>query len=254
MSGLSDTHFHFTDPPYISCPDKIFSRLAEQKIHTVLVPAYSLQSCREIRQLQALYPELPVAIGIHPCYLTPDLVLTRELTVFLNHMHVSAIGEIGLDKRPGSPAMEIQEPFFYEQLTLAAQWNLPIIIHCVKAHHRCVMMLKSFFKETPLDGVIHRISCSRETAGDYLDLGLYIGIGPDIFDTRRNRLHALARWVPDDRIILETDAPYARKPDGSVCHPWDLPTVLEHLASLRHMPVNDLESKIIENTFSLFGI
>jgi TatD DNase family protein len=254
MSGLSDTHFHFTDPPYISCPDQVFSRLIDHNIQNVLVPAYSLQSCRQIEKLQTLYPELPVAIGIHPRYLTSDLSITRELPIFLDLVNVSAIGEIGLDNRPGSPAKEIQESSFYEQLHLAAQWNLPIIIHCVKAHHRCVAMLKSFFRTSQLEGVIHRISCSREIAGDYLDLGLHAGFGPDLFDTRRHHLHALARWVPDDRILLETDAPYGKHPDGHLCHPWDLRTVLAHLASLRNISADDLESKIIRNTFNLFGI
>ncbi|MGB3976636.1 MAG: TatD family hydrolase [bacterium] len=254
MARLSDTHFHFTDRPYISCPERVFHLMANHRIHTALVPAYNLESCQRIIALKTTYPSLPVAIGIHPLHLPQNTPITRELIDIYNKIPVSAIGEIGLDKRPGAPALDAQEKAFHEQLILAANWELPVIIHCVRAHDRCLQILKSFFKTKPLKGVIHRISCSIEIAQEYLDLGLYVGLGPDLFDQRRHRLQTLASGVPTDRIVLETDAPYGKNRDGTICNPWEIYDVLDILASLRKISEADLEQIIIQNTFNLLGI
>ena len=132
-----------------------------------------------------------------------------------------------------------------------------MIIHCVHAHVPCLDVLRGFFGRyvdgDPSPGVIHRVSCSAEIAALYAELGFCFSLGPDIFDVKRTRLQKLVRWIPLERILLETDAPYARKRDLSVCHPWELTLVLEYLAEIREIPAAELAEIIAGNTHRLFG-
>ncbi len=254
MMGLTDTHFHFTDQPYVTNPEQVFELLADHNVQKAIVPTYNLESCQKLVELKTTYSSLPVAIGIHPLHLSESIQIRHELSSVYDKIQVSAVGEIGLDKRLGVQALKIQERAFTEQLDLAAEWNLPLIIHCVKAHGRCLQILKPFLKTKPLKGVIHRVSCSIEVAKEYYDLGLYFGLGPDLFNQKRSRLQALASWIPANRIVLETDAPYGKNRDGSICNPWDIYEVLESLAALRKIPAKELEQTIIQNTYDCFGI
>ncbi len=101
--------------------------------------------------------------------------------------------------------------------------------------------------------MIHRVSCSAEVARSYLEMGFYFGLGPDLFDTRRTRLIRLASWIPETHILLETDSPYSRKRDLSVCDPWELPEVLKCLSEIRGTPVEHLAQVIARNNETLFG-
>ena len=91
-------------------------------------------------------------------------------------------------------------------------------------------------------------------ANKYLDWGLYFSFGPDIFNPDRKKLRKLAEFIPENRLLLETDAPYARNRAGSRISPWDLPDVLFELATLRNTSPEALAAIIRKNTHDLLGV
>lgn len=257
MNTLIDTHVHLTDPPYESETADVLEQCSVNGVSPLLVPGYDTESCLKIIELKRTHPSIWAAAGIHPMYITADVKIEELLVEVHNSIKLRAIGEIGFDNRTGAPSPELQTGVFRKQLELAREWNLPVIIHCVHAHVHCLDVLRDFFSK-PVDedscvGVIHRVSCSAEIAALYAELGFCFSLGPDIFDVKRTRLQKLVRWIPLTRVLLETDAPYARKRDLSVCNPWELVLVLEYLAAIREIPVAELADIIVDNTYRLFG-
>ncbi|MBN1878991.1 TatD family hydrolase [bacterium] len=259
MNELTDTHVHLTDPPYEAAVDEVIQKADRAGVTTLIVPGYDTESNRKIVNLKQRFPGILTAAGFHPMFLDPEIRIIDQLESIRDAIPLVAIGEIGIDSRKNAPPLEAQEDAFREQLYLSVEWGLPVLIHCVHAHSRCLSVLQNVCMEASignrvLRGVIHRASCSVEIAASYVELGFYFGLGPDIFDTRRTRLRTLAQWIPSDRILLETDAPYARKPDLSICDPWTLPMVVQHLSELRGEPVDQLIEAVSQNTSDLFGV
>lgn len=259
MEPLADTHFHFTDPPFRDTPERVMNRCRKAGIDTVLVPGFSLEAAQIQDTLRVQYPDLPMAVGIHPLFHPKDLDLSDFLTKFTETLQPVAIGEIGLDYRNNARARDVQIALFQDQLAFAAQRELPVIIHCVRAHEDCLNILTTCVHNTAdilpgRRGVIHRASCSVDIARKYANLGFFFSLGPDIFDHRRKRLRDLARWIPDDRLLLETDAPYAKNRNGHTAGPWDLADVAETLATLRNTTVDVLRQHTRGNTSLVFGI
>ncbi|MBN1296934.1 TatD family hydrolase [bacterium] len=275
MMTIVDTHLHLTDPPFGDQIEEIRRRSREAGIETMVTPGYSVTACETIIAMKQQYPDLPVAYGIHPQFIP---VMETEgasgtearaggeagrigelLTDWLARGRPIAVGEIGLDSRRGSSPMERQQQVFREQLAVAVAHDLPVVIHCVQSHPACLTILTEAAREASsagrrLRGVIHRASCSREVAVAYAALGMYFSQGPDLFDVRRTRLRALAEWVPDDRLLLETDGPYSVNRKGEPAGPWDLPDVAVEWAGIRGCAVEHIFRVSRMNTRAVFGI
>ncbi|MBN1355828.1 TatD family hydrolase [bacterium] len=246
MDFLIDTHYHLTEPPCYQNAGQILENLSACGIRTVIVPTFSRDSILRLKSLKKTYPDLPAAWGIHPLFIpgSPPLLIN-----LIETHNTVAIGEIGLDGRAGPKADESQEAVFRDQMKIAAENNLPVLIHCVNRHDRIAAILRDF---PAAKGVIHRVSCSRRQAEQYLDLGFNLGFGPDICESRFRKMRDLAQWVPVESILFESDAPffssYPMEPD----RPADLGPVLKTMANLRKTDPEELESIVMQNTITLF--
>jgi len=259
MESLADTHIHLTDRPFIDAPRDALERCRDAGVDTMLVPGFSPDAASIQETLHHRFPELPMAVGIHPLYRPDQFDLDAFLQSFSGRLNPVAIGEIGLDYRKNSPTPDQQKTLFRHQLQFAVHRNLPVIIHCVNADGDCINILTQTVQNSENGnwtrrGVLHRAGCSVEMGQRYASLGFYFSIGPDIFNDRRKKLRELARWIPDDRLLLETDAPYAKSRSGETAGPWDLPDVASALADLRQQPAADLHRMTRHNTSRLFGI
>lgn len=169
-----------------------------------------------------------------------------------------AIGELGLhvqDKAAGPDGLPQQERVFRAQLALARQLELPLVLHVVRAHAQVLHILKSDGVPRP-GGVVHSYSGAAELVRDYVALGLHLSFaGPLTYPTAR-RVHAAARAVPAERLLVETDAPdqtpWARRP--APCEPAFLPDIVHALAEQRGQPVAELGRTTESNARRLFGI
>ncbi len=203
---IFDSHSHYTDEAFDSDRDTLLASFPEKGIRRCMICATDLPSARACMQLAERFPALLItAVGVHPE--TPDAPegYLDRLREYAKHPSVKAIGEIGLDYHYEDCDPAQQKRILREQLALAKELNLPVILHCRDAMGDMLEILREF---APLQGVMHCFSGSAESAQEVLRLGLYIGFtGVITFRNAKKPLAAL-RSVPPDRLLLETDCPY----------------------------------------------
>ena len=169
------------------------------------------------------------------------------------HEKCVAVGEIGLDYHWEEPEREIQKEWFAMQLALARELSLPVVIHSRDAARDTIDIMTAE-NARDLGGVIHCYSYTRETAGVFLDMGFYIGIGGVITFKNARKLKEAAQYIPIDRIVVETDCPYlAPEPNrGRRNSSLYLPYVVEALAALKGLTEEEVRRAVWENGLRLY--
>lgn len=255
MNLLFDTHAHYDDPQFDEDRDALLASLPENGVGLVLIPGCDLATSRKALALAEQYPFVYAAVGCHPedcaSFRDEDIAEYREMA---KHPKVVAIGEIGLDYYwEQNPTREVQMHALREQLKLALELDLPVIIHDRDAHADCYDLVREF---KGLRGVFHCYSSSFEFAKPLLKMGWYLGFdGPLTFKNARRSVE-VAEQVPLDRVLLETDSPtLAPEPmRGTRNDSTKLHFVAEKFAALRNMDVDEVIRITNENGRRLFGI
>lgn len=232
-NGLVDSLAHLHDPR-ITDLSGLLQRAAGAGIHDIV------SACVDPRQPAPAWPSTSVrlwrAIGLHPHAIDPTAwrgpldVLTRDAP----GPDVVAVGEIGLDARPTMPEARLQEQVFIEQLGIAAGLGLPVIVHCVRRFGR-LLELVSAQGPLPHGGVLHGFSGPAELVPRFVALNFSFSFGALVTRPNAARCRAAAQAVPDDRLLVESDAP-DRPPEGVSARcgePAHLPKILSVLADLR---------------------
>ena len=208
---LIDSHCHLDFPEFNEDRETILAQCPVQHINSIIVPGVCQKHWQRLLSLceqhQMLYP----ALGLHPCFMSEhqadDLL---KLEKACRQHSLLAIGEIGLDffilkKHPQADELKKQQLIlFREQLKLARQFQLPVLIHARKSHAEVLRQLKAI---QPLSGIIHAFSGSYEQALEYLELGFKLGFGGAYTYPNASRLRTLVSKLPLDAWVLETDAP-----------------------------------------------
>ena len=255
MNGLIfDSHAHYDDEAFDADRTELLAALPQKGVGGVINCGASLESSRTAVTLASAYPYVYAAVGIHPEEVksAPEDYL-EQLRNLASQPKVAAVGEIGLDYHWEENAPpEIQTQFFENQLLLAKELSLPVIIHDREAHGDTMALLQ---KHRP-QGVLHCFSGSVETARQAVKLGLYLGFGGSV--TFKNARHPVevAKEIPLDRLLLETDAPYmapvpcrGKRNDSSlICH------VAEKIAQIRGITAEQVLNAAYENTRRLFSL
>lgn len=207
--GLSifDAHAHYDDEEFDEDRDKVIEELKKNNIVGVLNCGSSIEGARASVELANKYDMFYAAVGIHPEYsdvFSQDTL--KELKSLAKSKKVKAIGEIGLDYYyEGNPPKEVQRAVFIKQMELAQELELPVIIHDREAHEDTLNIVKQFKSVT---GEIHCFSGSVESAKKFLKLGYYIGFTGVVTFKNARKAVEVAKEVPFDRILVETDCPY----------------------------------------------
>lgn len=269
---LFDSHCHIDAPEFDDDRPVVLRAAKQAGISHIAVPAYLasrwadlLKLCTESTQ-KPDWPFLLPALGLHPVYLLQhqDADL-QQLADLLKDPNVIAVGEIGLDKFLPELAELVhwarQVALFEAQLVLAREHGLPVIIHARRCHADIVRSLQRVGHAS--GGIVHAFSGSVEEAQQYRRLGLHLGLGGPLTWPQAARLHRLARELPLDAFVLETDAPdlvpYAhsdRHADGRPRlagervrnSPAYLPSVLTQFSVLRDEPEAVLAAQFFRNT------
>lgn len=264
---IIDTHAHYFDRKFDALPGGAEGILCDASFRAavggVINIGTNLENSRTAVAQAAKYPFMAAAVGIHPedCQslaLDPavELPLLREWLSDLAARardRIVALGEIGLDRHWEPVDHERQKAFFEGQLQIAAELDLPVIIHDREAHGES---LETVLKYPSVRGVFHAFSGSAEMARELVRRGWYLGFGGAVTFKNADRLRAVAASVPRDSILLETDCPYmAPVPHrGEVNHSGLLPCVAAVLAPLYGMTEDELFEKTTENAEKLFGL
>lgn len=253
---IFDTHAHYDDKAFDEDREALLAQLPQQGIGRVVNIGSSLGACARTVELMEQYPYIYGAIGIHP---SDCAELTEADIEWLkrkcSHEKCVAVGEIGLDYYWDEPDRGIQKKWFRRQLQLAKEVKLPVVIHSRDAAKDTIDIMNEE-KAGEIGGVIHCFSYTKESAGIFLDMGFYIGIGGVLTFKNGRVLKEAADYIPMDRIVLETDAPYLSPvPNrGKRNSSLNLPYVVETLAQTKGITPEDVERITWENACRLYGL
>ena len=239
---------------------QVIERARAAGVTRMLITGSSIASTRSALGLVATWQEaFRCTAGIHPHHATElDAPALNELTELAAHPHVLAVGECGLDYFRNFSPREAQLHAFERQLELASRVQKPVFLHERDAHDDFLALVRDHRAHLS-GGVAHCFTGSLEQARAYLDLGLHIGITGWICDERRGaHLKDVVRYIPADRLLIETDAPYLLprdldpKPKDRRNEPMYLPHVLRTIALARNEDVGALAAATTNNALTLF--
>lgn len=252
--GIFDTHAHYDDERFDEDRDTVLESLRENGVSFVVDPACDLASCEKTLALSKHYNFLYSAVGVHPHSAENDGTgnWIEKVENFTRNQKVVAIGEIGLDYHYDFSPRESQIRVFSEQLALANDLGLPVIIHDREAHADTLELVQKYRPK----GIIHCYSGSAEMVKEFVKLGMYIGFTGSVTFKNANKLLLAAKEVPEDRLLLETDCPYLAPVPfrGQRCDSTLLAATAEHLAELRETDTQTLIDRARENGCRIYGI
>ena len=252
---LFDTHAHLDDRAFDADRQELLESLPGQGLALVMNPGCSLASSRNVDRLTREYSWLYGAVGSHPDAADEvnEAVIEEYRRICAENKKIKAIGEIGLDYHYEDIPRQLQQQAFRMQMALAAELQLPAIVHERDAHADGMAIVEEF---PSVGGVFHCYSGSPEMAKWLIDRGWYIGFtGVLTFKNARKALE-VAEQIPLERIVLETDCPYmAPEPfRGKRNHPGYLYRMAERLAQLRGVSVEEIHHITTENGKRLYRI
>lgn len=252
---LFDTHAHLDDRAFDSDRETLLAALPERGIGLLMNPGCSLASSRQASALSGQVNWIYAAVGSHPDAadeVTPE-ALEEYRKLCRENPKIRAIGEIGLDYHYEDIPRQRQLRAFQDQMALAEELGLPVIVHERDAHGDGMAVVGSFPKVT---GVFHCYSGSLEMAKWLIERGWYIGFtGVLTFKNARKAIEVAAN-IPLERIVLETDCPYmAPEPfRGKRNDPGYLYRMAEKLAEIRGLPVEEIHTVTMENGKRLYRL
>lgn len=250
---LIDTHCHLDDPLLAPRLDGIVAAAGKSGVRGFIVPGVAPSNWQRIMALQAR-DGIFAAPGVHPLHADQ---WNQKLAAGLEKLapEAVAIGEIGLDYSPGMPARDLQQRAFREQLQLARQEGLPVIVHCRRAFADTLGIIAEE-RSGELGGVMHAFSGSMETARQFISLGFRIGIAGPVTWSNAVKPVAIAREIGLEHLLLETDSPdLSPEPHrGMVNEPAFLAGIAGKLAEIKGIALAEVAAVTSANTTSLFRL
>ncbi len=250
-TSIFDTHSHYTDAAFDEDRDAVLQGLPTQGIVHAILAGTTIEDSQQGIDLTGQYDYLYAAVGIHPETAgTQPKAYLDLLYKMAQEKKVVAIGEIGLDYHYPGYDEAAQKQLLREQLDLAKELDLPVILHTRDCTEDALKILREF---RPV-GVVHCFSGSAETAREIVGLGMYLGFtGVLTFKNAKKALKAIA-VVPKDKLLLETDCPYmAPVPNrGKRCDSTMIPYTAAAAAAVLEMEVQEVLTQTCENGERLF--
>jgi len=289
--SLVDTHAHLDDRAFAADREAVIARAVAAGVSRILTVGVDLPSSRAAIALAEKHPAVYAAVGLHPHDARKwNEATARELRALAQHPRVVAIGETGLDFYRNLSPRQAQLAAFRAQLALAGELGLPVIIHdrdeapsrltsrnggrdgASEAHEEVLAILQEWAAAVPgrsardqnhdrqsqpaACGVLHAFSGDLALAEEVSKLGFFIALGGPLTFTNARRLVEVARQLPLDRLLLETDCPYLTPEPfrGRRNEPAYVRYVAERLAQIRAQPVEVVARATTQNALALFGL
>lgn len=253
---IIDSHAHYDDESFNEDREEVLKQITENGVIGIMNCACSYESLETTDKLTKEHDYIYGALGIHPenAYEMKEDTLDEIKEYIKKNDKIVAIGEIGLDYYwEENPPKEIQKEVFARQMKLADELNLPVIIHDRDAHQDTLDIMKQFAN---VRGVVHCFSGSVEFARECLKLGYYIGFTGVVTFKKSKKAVEVAKDIPIDRMLVETDAPYmSPEPNrGKRNQSNYIRFVISKIAEVREISEKELSEKLIDNTRRLFDI
>ena len=256
--GLIDSHTHLDFPDFDADRQQLLTRSKALGVEQMVVLGVYQRNWQRLWDLVQTDHQLYAAFGLHPVYLNehrPEHVteLGQWLSRLAGHPQLCAVGEIGLDYFLPELDREAQQQLFEAQLQLAADLQLPALLHVRRSHAQVIATLKRF--KLQRGGIVHAFAGSREEAREYIKLGFKLGLGGAATWPQALRLRKVIVDLPLDAIVLETDSPdmapamYPNQRNS----PEHLPDICQALAEVMGISPERLAEATTANARELFG-
>jgi len=253
---LIDTHAHLDMPEFDKDRDEVVKRAQEDGVDYIITVGIDLDSCRDAVRLSEQFEFIYAIVGMHP-HNAKDVDeksydILREYT---RHAKVRALGEMGLDFFRNHSPREIQLKRFREQVALAREVHLPVVIHDRDAHRETLVILKEE-KASEVGGVIHCFSGDYAMASACMDMGFYISIPGTVTFTKAQTLQEVVRRIPLERVLIETDCPFLAPAPfrGKRNEPAYVQYVARAIAEIKKLDFETVAAVTSQNARSVFGI
>ena len=249
-----DSHAHIQLSQFNNDRDAVLKRASEAGVSTILVIGFDMETSLGAVELAEKHAHIYATVGMHPHdakYLTSDVLEAfRELAA---HPKVIALGEMGLDYYRNLSPRPLQKEAFEKQLDLAEELQMPIVIHNRDAYMDILPILEA--RQGKIQGVLHCFTGDVELMHRSLTIGFYIGIGGIVTYPNAKDIQAVAREVPEDRLLIETDCPWLAPQfrRGKRNEPAYVRAVAEMIAELRGTSVEAIGETTTRNFQELFA-
>lgn len=252
---LIDTHCHLTYPGLLEKQDAVVQQASAAGVARMITIGTGLEDHQLVLAALAKYPGVFGALGVHPHHadeVNSDFIPTLKQNI-ASSVKILAVGECGLDYHGHSGPPAAQHRIFLQQLALAAQLGMPVILHVRDAHADALAIVRQF---ADLRVVVHCFTGTPRECQAWLDRGAYIGITGIVTYKNAPLVREACRMVPADRLLVETDAPYL-SPDPVRHEKINQPAFVAHVAAFvareRGVPLDALADNTTENAAQLFG-
>jgi|SRR5579864_1133866 len=249
-----DAHLHLDAQEFVADRDEVVARAAAAGVGVMVSAATSLRDAERVVALTRRYPAVRAAVGIHPEHAGEvDEAAITALERLAGHPSVVAIGEIGLDYVRGVHNRVAQVDAFRAQVRLARRLDLPVVVHDREAHDDVERILQD---EGASRVMLHCFSGPAEMAARCAAAGWMISLAGPVTFRNAGALRETARALPEDRLLIETDAPYLSPVPmrGRRCEPAFLAYTARAVAALRNVTPESLAAAVARNARGLFGV
>ena len=250
---IIDTHMHIFDARYEGILEDVIKDALKSNVKKMIAVGYDYESSKKAIALSKKYDFIYASIGLHPSEVQKeeDKKLTW-LTEMLKSEKVIAIGEIGLDYYWDKSYKDEQIAMIIKQIEIAKEYNLPIIVHSRESTLDCFNILK----ENKTSGVMHCYSSSLEMAVEFTKIGYYIGIGGVVTFKNSKEIKRVVENIDIKYLLSETDSPYLAPTPfrGQINKPGYTKYVIQEIANLKKISLEEVETALENNARKLFGI
>lgn len=254
MPIIIDSHCHIDFSDFAADRSEVIQRAQQVGVEKIIVPGVQRSSWDRVRHCCDTYPALYPCYGLHPYFISEhNKADIHALQDYIDQHRPVAIGECGLDFFLRDLDRELQQFYFEQQLDIALQANLPVVIHARKSTEAVIDAIK---QRQGLRGMIHSYSGSYQQAVKLLDLGFYLSFGGPVTFEKATRLRKLVSQLPLDSILVETDAPDqpGQMANRQRNEPAFIAEVVEQIALLQHTDTNRVADITRENAKALFQL
>ena len=250
---LVDSHCHLNFPEFSGRIDEALALMRDNRVTHALCVSVTLQEFPQVRALAERFPHIYASVGVHPDYPDVPVVTEEELVSLADHPKIVAIGETGLDYFRIKDDSEWQRERFRTHIRAAHRSRKPLIVHTREAAADTLRIMREE-RAGEVGGVMHCFTESWEVAQGAMDLGFYISFSGIVTFKNAVGLKDVARRVPLERMLIETDAPYLAPVPfrGKTNEPGLVKYVAEEIARLRDIPLDQVASATTSNFFRLF--
>jgi TatD DNase family protein len=258
MADLIDTHAHLDDEQFAADLPAVLDRARSAGVVKIVTVATTAPSSMVSVQLAQRHPMLFATVGLHPNNIAEAAPgAWDEVLALAEGERVVGIGETGLDRHWDTTPFPLQEEYFARHLELARRVGRPVVIHCREAEADVLRLLRTDFdRHGPVRGVMHSFTGGPDTAEACLAMGLYLSFAGMLTYKNAAALREVARHIPPDRLLVETDSPYLSPVPlrGKRNEPAHVVHTAACLAELHGMSPDALAARTTANAQALFGL